>query len=72
MADNNPLRGAYLTCSNEIRRLVVRASVVNHQSNAEIANNFRISTRTVQRILEKYHRTEQTDKLPRGGNKPFK
>ena len=24
MADNNPLRGPNLTCSNEIRRLVVR------------------------------------------------
>ena len=24
------------------------------------------------RILEKFHRTEETDKLPRGGNKPFK
>ena len=72
MADNNPLRGAYLTCSNEIRRLVVRASVVNHQSNSFIADNYQISTRTVQRILEKFHRTEETDKLPRGGNKPFK
>jgi len=31
MADNNPLRGAYLTCSNEIRRLVIRASTVGLQ-----------------------------------------
>ena len=37
MADNNPLRGAYLTCANEIRRLVVRSSVEYHQSNAYIA-----------------------------------
>ena len=33
MADNNPLRGAYLTCANEIRRLVVRSSVEYHQHN---------------------------------------
>jgi transposase len=72
MADNNPLRGAYLTCSNEMRRLVVRASVVNNQNNSLNAENYQISKRTVQRILEKFHRTELTDKLPRGGNKPFK
>jgi transposase len=72
MADNNPLRGAYLKCSNEIRRLVVRSSTVSHQSNSIIAVNYQISKRTVQRILEKFHRTEVTDQLPRGGNKPFK
>jgi hypothetical protein len=31
MAENKPLRGAYLTCSNEIRRLVVRASTEYNQ-----------------------------------------
>ena len=68
MSDNNPLIWAYLTCSTEIRRLVVLASMVN----SFIADNFKISSRTVQRILEKFHRSEETDKLPRGGNKPFK
>ena len=72
MADNNPLRGPYLTCSNEIRRLVIRASIELHQSNSFIANFFKISIKTVQRILHKFHLTEETDKLPRGGNKPFK
>ena len=55
MADNNPLRGAYLTCANEIRRLVVRASTEYHQSNSYIAEFFKISKRTVQRILFKFH-----------------
>ena len=72
MADNNPLRGAYLTCSNEIRRLVIRASTEYNQSNSFIANLFKISLKTVQRILFKFRETEETDKLPRGGNKPFK
>ena len=72
MADNNPLRGVYLTCANEVRRLVVRSSVEYHQSNAYIAEFFNISKRTVQRILSKFHNNEETDKLPRGGNKPFK
>ena len=72
MADNNPLRGAYLTCSNEIRRLVVRSSIEYNQSNSYIANFFRISKKTVQRILFKFRETEEIDKLPRGGNKPFK
>ena len=42
MADNNPLRGAYLTCCNEIRRLVVRSSIEYNQSNSYKANFFRI------------------------------
>ena len=69
---NYPIRGAYLTCSNKIRRLVIRASIVNHENNSSIADNFKISTSTVQRMLEKFHRNEETDKLPRGANKPFK
>ena len=72
MADNNPLRGAYLTCANEIRRLVVRASTEYPQSNSYIAEFFKISKRTVQRILFKFHNNEEVDKLPRGGKKPFK
>ena len=72
MGDNKPLIGVYSTCSNEIRRLVIRASVELNQSNAFIANFFKISKRTVQRILLKFHLTEETDKLPRGGKKPFK
>ena len=72
MADNNPLRGPNLTCSNEIRRLVIRASTEYNQSNSFISNIFKISLKTVQRILFKFRETEVTDKLPRGGNKPFK
>ena len=47
MADNNPLRGSNLTCSNEIRRLVVRASTEYNQSNSFISNIFKISLKTV-------------------------
>jgi transposase len=72
MGDDNPLRGAYLTCSNEIRRLVIPASVELNQGNSFIAAFYKISIKTVQRILNKFHLTEETDKLPRGGNKPFK
>ena len=72
MADIIPLRSPYLTCSNEMRRLVIRASTEYNQSNSFIANLFKILTRTVQRVLHKFHLTEETDKLPRGGNKPFK
>jgi transposase len=72
MAENNPLRGAYITCSNEVRRLVVRSSIEYNQSNTYIAEYFQISKKTVQRILFKFRETEETDKLPRGGNKPFK
>jgi len=72
MVDINPIRGAYISCSNEIRRLVIHASTVNHQSNTQLALTFRISKRTVQRFLLKFHSTAITDKLPRGGNKPFK
>ena len=72
MAEINPLRGAYLTCSNEVRRLVIRSSIEYNQNNNYIANFFRISKKTVQRILSKFRETEETDKLPRGGNKPFK
>ena len=50
---------------------------MNHENNSFVAYNFKISTNLVritlvQRNLEEFHRTEQTDKLPRGGNKPFK
>lgn len=72
MAENNPLRGAYLTCSSEVRRLVVCSSIEYNQNNSYIANYFRISKKTVERILSKFRETEETDKLPRGGNKPFK
>ena len=72
MAENNPLRGAYITCSNEVRRLVVRSSIEYNQSNTYIAEYFQISKKTVQRILFKFREIEETDKLPRGGNKPFK
>jgi transposase len=72
MANNNPIRAEYLTCSNESRRLVVRASTEYNQSNSYISNFFKIHIRTVQRILSKFHLTEVIDKLPRGGNKPFK
>jgi len=51
MAENNPIRGAYLTCSNEIRRLVVRASTVYNQSNSFIVVFFRNSVKTVQKII---------------------
>ena len=40
MGDDNPLRGAYLTCSNEIRRLVIHASVEMNQANSFIAALF--------------------------------
>ena len=53
MADNNPLRGAYLTCANEIRRLVVHASTEYHQSNSYIAEFFKISKRTVQTVIQR-------------------
>ena len=43
MADNNPHRGPNLTCSNEIRRLVVRASTEYNQSNSFISDIFKIS-----------------------------
>jgi hypothetical protein len=72
MGDDNPLRGAYLTCSNEIRRLVIHASTELNQGNTFLAAFLKISIRTVQRILNKFHLTELTDKLPRGGKKPFK
>jgi hypothetical protein len=72
MGDDNPLRGVYLTCSNEIRRLVIPASVELNQGNSFIATFYKISIKTVQRILNKFHLTEETDKLPSGGNKPFK
>ncbi len=55
-----------------MRRLVIRGSTELNQSNFFIANLFKISTRTVQRILHKFQLTEMTDKLPSGGNKPFK
>jgi hypothetical protein len=67
MGDDNPLRGAYLTCSNEIRRLVIHASTELNQGNTFIAAFFKISIRTVQKILNKFYLTEETDKLPRGG-----
>jgi hypothetical protein len=72
MGDDNPLRGVYLTCSNKIRRLVIRASVELNQGKSFFAVFFKISIRPVQRILNKFHLTEETDKLPSGGNKPFK
>ncbi len=71
MGDDNPLRGAYLTCSNEIRWLVIYASTELNQDNTFIAAFFKILIRTVQRILNKFHLTEETDKFPRGGKKPF-
>jgi len=37
IAESNPIRGAYFTYYNEIRRLVVRASTVFNQSNSLIA-----------------------------------
>ena len=43
----------YLTCSNEIRCLVIRASTEYNQSNSFIANLFKISLKTVQRELIK-------------------
>ena len=69
MGDDNPLRGAYLTCSNKIRQLVIHASTELNQGNTFISAFFKISSRTVQRILNKFHLTEDTDKLSRGGNK---
>ena len=56
-------------CSNEIRRLVIHASTELNQGNTFIAAFFKISIRTVERILNKFNLTKDTDKLPRGGNK---
>jgi len=42
MAENNPVRGTYLTYSNEIRRIVVHSTVYN-ESNSFISIFFKIS-----------------------------
>jgi transposase len=73
MSDNNIIvRAPNRTCSNEIRRLVIYNSVKNHMNTNNIASNFMISKKTVQRILTRYHETNETDKHKVGGNKPCK
>ena len=69
MADINPLRSPYLTCSNEMRRLVIRGSTELNQSNSFIADLFKISTRTVQRILDKFHLTRWFLRITLAGRK---
>jgi len=71
MADNNPLRAVYLTCTNEIRRLVVRASVEYHQSNAYKLSSFTFPKELFKEFYPNFHDTEETDKLSLWWEKAF-
>jgi len=58
------IRRPYVLCSDHFRHHV------DHLSSSQIADAFLIKKRTVDRILQRYEETGQTNKKQQGGYKP--
>jgi transposase len=64
------IRAPNMVCDDKMRDLVIHSALVRNLRSVDIAANFLISKRTVDRILQRYRESGQAHKKKHGGYKP--